>query len=143
MKLKLKTALTKLEAELPPGAMRRAAVLDCIAQSLDLKAERDKLRASMKRLKNAQAALAIAPQAKPRAATKTARPSTAPTARPSTAPTAPTGARRDHREPPLELASWSFGHLAIEAENGTPAALAELTRRGFTRTGKNTFNRTA
>jgi hypothetical protein len=150
---KLQTALTKLEAELPPGAMRRAAVADCIAQALDLKQEREKLRASMKRLEAAQAALAIPPRAKPRAAkpspARAAKPSPAravkpsPAARPSTAPTAPTATRRDRREPPLPLAGWSFGHLAIEAENGSPEALAELQRRGFIRSAPNTFSRTA
>ena len=130
---KLQADLSKLEAQLPPGAIRRAAVADCIAQALDLKTEREKLRASMKKLEAAQAALAIPPRSKPRAA----KPSPA---RPSTAPTA---TRRDRREAPLPLARWSFGHLAIEAENGSPNALAELTRRGFTRTGQNIFNRTA
>ena len=142
---KLHADLTKLESQLPPGAMRRAAVADCIARALDLKQEREKLRASMKKLEAAQAALAIPPRAKPRAAkpspARAVKPS--PAARPSTAPTAPTATRRDRREPPLTLASWSFGHLAIEAENGSPEALAELQRRGFIRSAPNTFSRTA
>jgi hypothetical protein len=125
--------------------MRRAAVADCIAQALDLKQEREKLRASMKKLEAAQAALAIPPRAKPRAAkpspARAVKPS--PAARPSAAPTAPTATRRDRREPPLPLAGWSFGHLAIEAENGSPEALAELQRRGFIRSAPNTFSRTA
>jgi len=145
MRTKLHADLTKLESQLPPGAMRRAAVADCIAQALDLKAEREKLRASMKKLEAAQAALAIPPRAKPRAAkpspARAVKPS--PAARPSTAPTAPTATRRDRREPPLPLASWSFGHLAIEAENRSPEALAELQRRGFIRSAPNTYTRTA
>ena len=147
MKTTLKNALVKLESELPPGATRRAAVADCIAQALDTKTEREKLRASMRKLKAAQAALAIPPRAakpptaraaKPSTPRQAARPSTAPTA-----PTAPTATRRDRREAPLPVARWSFGHLAIEAENGSPNALAELTRRGFTRTARNTFTRPA
>jgi hypothetical protein len=43
----------------------------------------------------------------------------------------------------LPLSSYAFGHLAAEAENGNPAALAELTRRGFARTAPNTYTRTA
>ena len=139
MKLKLKTALTKLESELPPGAIRRAAVADCIAQSLDLKTEREKLRASMKKLEAAQAALAIPPRAKPRAE----KPSThRQAARPSTPPTA-TATRRDRREAPLPLARWSFGHLAHDAERGNAEALTELQRRGFARTAPNSFTRPA
>jgi hypothetical protein len=144
MRTKLQADLTKLESQLPPGAIRRAAVADCIAQALDLKQEREKLRASMRKLEAAQTALAL-PRAKPRAAkpspARAVKPS--PAARPSTAPTPPTANRRDRREPPLPLAKWSFGHIAIEAENGNPAALAELTRRGFARTAKNTFTRPA
>jgi hypothetical protein len=142
---KLHLDLTKLESQLPPGAMRRAAVADCIARALDLKQEREALRASMRKLEAAQAALAIPPRAKPRAAkpspARAVKPS--PAARPSTAPTPPTANRRDRREPPLPLAGWSFGHLAIEAENGSPEALAELQRRGFIRSAPNTFSRTA
>ena len=139
---KLQTALTKLEAELPPGAMRRAAVADCIAQALDLKQEREKLRASMRKLESAQAALAIPPRAKPRAAkpspARAVKPS--PAARPSTPPTA---TRRDRRQAPLPLTSYAFGHLAAEAEAGSAEALAELQRRGFARTAPNTFTRPA
>jgi len=142
---KLQADLTKLESQLPPGAIRRAAVADCIARALDLKQERQKLRALMKGLEAAQAALAIPPRAKPRAAkpspARAVKPS--PAARPSTPPTAPTATRRDRRQAPLPLGSWSFGHLAIETENGSPEALAELQRRGFARTAKNTFTRTA
>jgi len=145
MRTKLQTALTKLEAELPPGAMRRAAVADCIAQALDLKQEREKLRASMRKLEAAQAALAIPPRAKPRAAkpspARAVKPS--PAARPSAAPTAPADKRRDRRQAPLPLTSYAFGHLAAEAEAGSPEALAELQRRGFARTAPNTFTRTA
>ena len=136
----LKNALVKLESELPPGATRRAAVADCIAQALDLKTEREKLRASMKKLEAAQAALAIPPRAKPRAA-KPSTPRQA--ARPSTAPTAPTATRRDRRQAPLPLSSYSFGHLAAEAEAGSAEALTELQRRGFARTARNTFTRPA
>ena len=122
--------------------MRRAAVADCIAQALDLKQEREKLRASMKKLEAAQAALAIPPRAKPRAAkpspARAVKPSTA--ARPSTAPTAN---RRDRRQAPLPLASWSFGHLAHDAERGNAEALAELQRRGFARTSPNSYTRPA
>ena len=145
---KLQADLTKLEAQLPPGAIRRAAVADCIAQALDLKTEREKLRASMRKLEAAQAALAIPPRAKPRAAkpptARAAKPSPArQAARPSTAPTAPTATRRDRREATLPLASWSFGHLAHDAERGNAEALTELQRRGFARTARNTFTRPA
>ena len=134
---KLQTDLTRLEAQLPPGAIRSAAVADCIAQALDLKQEREALRASMKKLEAAQAALAIPPRAKPRAA----KPSPArQAARPSTAPTA---TRRDRRQAPLPLASWSFGHLAHDAERGNAEALTELQRRGFARTAPNSFTRPA
>ena len=140
LKPKLQTDLTRLEAQLPPGAIRSAAVADCIAQALDLKTEREKLRASMKKLEAAQAALAIPPRAKPRAA----KPSPArQAARPSTAPTAPTATRRDRRQAPLPLSSYSFGHLAAEAEAGSAEALTELQRRGFARTARNTFTRPA
>jgi hypothetical protein len=132
MKLKLQTALTKLESELPPGAIRRAAVADCIAQALDLKTEREALRVSMGKLKAAQAALAIPPRPKPRAATKAVKPAPAPTA-----------SRRDLRQAPLPLSSYSFGHLAAEAEAGSAEALTELTRRGFARTARNCFTRSA
>lgn len=137
---KLQADLTKLEAQLPPGAIRKAAVADCIAQALDLKTEREKLRASMKKLEAAQAALAIPPRAKPRAAKP---PTPRQAARPSTAPTAPTATRRDRRQAPLPLSSYSFGHLAAEAEAGSAKALTELQRRGFARTARNTFTRPA
>lgn len=135
MKMTLKNELVKLESELPPGAIRRAAVANCIAQALDLKTEREALRTSMRKLEAARAALAL-PRAKPRAA----RPSPARAAKPLTAPTA---TRRDRRQAPLPLAGWSFGHLAHDAERGNVEALAELHRRGFARTGQNTFNRNA
>lgn len=133
---KLQADLTKLEAQLPPGAIRSAAVADCIAQALDMRGEREKLRASMRKLQAARAALTISPRAKPRAA----RPAPARAAKPLTAPTA---TRRDRRQAPLPLAGWSFGHLAHDAERGNVEALAELHRRGFARTGQNTFNRNA
>ena len=140
----LKNALVKLESELPPGATRRAAVADCIAQALDTKTEREKLRASMRKLKAAQAALAIPPRAAKPPTARAAKPSTPrQAARPSTAPTAPTATRRDRREAPLPLASWSFGHLAHDAERGNAEALTELQRRGFARTARNTFTRPA
>lgn len=145
---KLQADLSKLEAQLPPGAIRRAAVADCIAQALDLKAEREALRASMRKLQAAQAALAIPPRAKPRAAkpptARAAKPSPArQAARPSTQPTAPTATRRDRREAPLPLSSYSFGHLAAEAEAGSAEALTELQRRGYARTAPNSFTRPA
>jgi len=140
MRTKLQAALVKIESEVPPGATRRAAVANCIAQALDVKAERTALRASMEKLKAAQAALAIPPRPKPRAATKTVRTPQAPPARPSPAPTA---SRRDLRQAPLPLSSYAFGHLATEAENGNAEALAELTRRGFARTARNCFTRSA
>ena len=92
------------------------------------------------KLEAAQAALAIPPRAKPRAA-KPSTPRQA--ARPSTAPTAPTATRRDRRQAPLPLSSYSFGHLAAEAEAGSAEALTELQRRGFARTARNTFTRPA
>lgn len=135
MRMTLKNELQKIEAELPPGATRRAALFACVSQALDMKGEREKLRASMRKLEAARAALAL-PRAKPRAA----RPSPA---RAAKLPTAPTATRRDRRQAPLPLSSYSFGHLAAEAEAGSAEALAELHRRGFARTGQNTFNRNA
>ena len=144
MKMTLKNALVKLESELPPGATRRAAVADCIAQALDTKTEREKLRASMRKLKAAQAALAIPPRAAKPPTARAAKPSPArQAARPSTAPTAPTATRRDRRQAPLPLSSYSFGHLAAEAEAGSAEALAELQRRGFARIAPNSFTRPA
>lgn len=141
MRTTLKNALVKLESQLPPGAIRKAAVADCIAQALDLKAERDKLRASMRKLQAAQAALAIPPQAAKPPTARAAKPSPArQAARPLTAPTA---TRRDRRQAPLPLASWSFGHLAHDAERGNAEALTELQRRGFARTAPNSFTRPA
>lgn len=138
MKMTLKNELQKIESELPPGATRRAALFACVSQALDMKGEREKLRASMRKLEVARAALAL-PRAKPRAA----RPAPARPAKPPTAPTAPPAARRDRRQAPLPLSSYSFGHLAAEAEAGSAEALTELHRRGFARTGQNTFNRNA
>lgn len=140
MRTTLQNRLQKIESELPPGATRRAALFACVSQALDMKGEREKLRASMRKLEAAQAALAIPPRTKPRAA-KPSTPRQA--ARPSTAPTALTATRRDRRQAPLPLSSYSFGHLAAEAEAGSAEALTELQRRGFARTARNTFTRPA